>query len=287
MTPQDMDGLAFGPVTHRVDRERIAAFVMATGDSVDRWVGIAPPAYSNTLLFKVAGGFLFDPRLAEHTTTLIHVDQTFTYPEPIYADDEVVITGTVDRVRQRSGSYFVTFVATATAGDRSVMESRSTFLMSDQAAGDPGADQGEPTAEERAATEEPSKRSLPAAGQTDVIPRSASRADLVRYAAVTDDYNPLHWDHDAARAAGLDGVVVHGLLQSAWLTQHAAAFAPGDSPVAAIKARFRNALRPAIAAATSVEVSSVADEGAALSLQLSAEDATIVTAEATIRGVTP
>lgn len=167
------------------------------------------------------------------------------------------------------------------------MESRSTFLMSNRAAGEAGQDEGEPPADERGPNEEPSKRSLPAEGDTDRIARSASRADLVRYAAVTDDLNPLHWDHDSARAAGLDGVVVHGLLQSAWITQHAAAFASGEAPVSAVKARFRAALRPAIAAVTSAEVSSTADNGAALSLRLTAEDATIVTAEAAIRGVTP
>jgi acyl dehydratase len=287
MTPADMDGLSFGPVTHRVDDERIAAFVEATGDTPDRWVGVAPPAYSAVLLFKVAGDFLWDPRIAEFTTTLIHVDQSFTYPSPIYGGDEVVITGIVERVRERSDSYFVTFVADASVGDRPVLESRSTFLMSEQAATDAGTDLGEPPAEQRAINEEPAKRSLPAAGEADVITRSASRADLVRYAAVSVDFNPLHWDHAAARAAGLDGVVVHGLLQNAWLTQHAAAFAPGEAPVASIRARFRSALRPAVPATSSAEVSSVSGDGVTLSLHLTAEDATIVTAEAAIRGVTP
>lgn len=286
MTPADMDGLVIGPVTHRVDRERIDGFVEATGDVAVRWIGVAPPAYAAVLLFRVAGEFLWDPRIADYIKTLIHIDQSFTYPTPLYEGDEVAITGTVDRVRERSGSYFATFSALATVGDRRVLESRSTFLMSDQAAGEPGPDEGEPLAEERAANEEPTKRSLPAEGAVDAIARSASRADLVRYSAASADFNPLHWDHESARAAGLDGVVVHGLLLNAWLTQHAASFAPGEAPVAAIKARFRNALRPAVAATTTAAVSSATEEGPALSLQLVAEDDTIVTADATIRGVT-
>lgn len=282
-----MDGLVIGPVTHRVDRERIDGFVEASSDVADRWIGVAPPAYAAVLLFRVAGDFLWDPRIAAFTKTLIHVDQTFTYPSPIYEGDEIVITGTVDRVRERSGSYFVTFNASAAAGDRPVLESRSTFLMSDQAAAEPGSDGGEPPAEERAANEEPTKRALPEDGAEDTIARSASRADLVRYSAATADFNPLHWDHDSARNAGLDGVVVHGLLLNAWLTQHAASFADGEAPIAAIKARFRNALRPALPATTVASVRSAGDDGVGVSLHLDAEGATIVTAEATIRGVTP
>ena len=286
MTPADMDGLVIGPVIHRVDRERIDAFVEATGDVADRWIGVAPPGYAAVLLFRVAGDFLWDPRISAFIKTLIHVDQTFTYLSPIYEGEEIVVTGTVDRVRERSGSYFVTFNATAAAGDREVLVSRSTFLMSDQAAAEPGPDGGEPPAEERAANEEPTKRALPAAGDADTIARSASRADLVRYSAATADFNPLHWDHASARAAGLDGVVVHGLLLNAWLTQHAAAFAEGEAPVASIKTRFRNALRPGVAAST-IASAEAGDQDVKVSLQLNAEDATIVTAEATILGVTP
>jgi acyl dehydratase len=287
MTPADMDGMVIGPVTHAVDRERIAAFVEATGDSPERWVGVAPPGYAAVLLFRVAADFLWHPQIADHIKTLIHIDQTFAYPTPLYESDEVVITGTVDKVRERSGAYFATFTANATVGDRAVLESRSTFLMSAQAAAAPGRDQGEPPVDQRAENDEPGKRPLPPEGSVDVIARSASRSDLVRYSAASADFNPLHWDHDAARAAGLEGVVVHGLLLTAWLTQHAGSFAEGDAPVARIKARFRSALRPAMAAESTATVAGVTGEGVSLALQLDADETTIVTADATIRGVTP
>ncbi len=287
MTPADMDGLVIGPITHVVDSERIAAFVEATGDVPERWIESAPPGYAAALLFRVAGEFLWDPRIAEYIKTLIHVDQSFTYPSPVHPGDVVAIKGTVDRVRERSGTFFLTFSANAAVGDRLVLESRSTFLMSNQAAGEPETDQGEPRANARATSEAPGKRSLPTDGGLDVVARSASRADLVKYGAATVDFNPLHWDHEAARAAGLDGVVVHGLLLNAWLTQHAASFAEGEAPVVSIKARFRNALRPNVAAATTASVDSRSGDEAKLSLQLTAGDATIVTADATIRGVTP
>lgn len=279
--------MVIGPVVHAVDRERIAAFVTATGDVPERWVGVAPPGYAAVLLFRVAADFLWHPSIADHIKTLIHIDQQFAYPAPLYEDDEVTITGTVDRVRERSGSYFATFTAHGDVGARRVLDSRSTFLMSDQAAANPGPDEGEPPVDARGPVDEPVKRPLPASGEQDRLARSASRSDLVRYAAASGDYNPLHWDHASARAAGLDGVVVHGLLLNAWLCQHAGAFAEGDVPVAAIKSRFKNALRPGLAATSTAVVTGTDGDTTNLALSLDAGDETIVTADATVRGVTP
>ena len=74
---------------------------------------------------------------------------------------------------------------------------------------------------------------------------AASRADLIRYASATRDWNPVHWDHEAGVTAGLGGVVVHGLLQASWLLRVAAATAEGPSPFKSTRVRFRNPLYPA------------------------------------------
>src|SRR6185437_16650591 len=39
-----------------------------------------------------------------------------------------------------------------------------------------------------------------------------SRGDLVNYSGVAGDANPIHWDEDIARAAGLPDVIAHGML---------------------------------------------------------------------------
>lgn len=285
MTPADMEDMVIGPVTHRVDEDRIAAFVATTGDDARRWTRVAPPGYAAVLLFAVAGGFLWDPRIADYVRTLIHVDQQFTYPGAVQAGDAVVVTGRVERVRERAGTFFVTFGAEATVGERVVMGSRSTFLMSDQAAAAPGGDEGEPEAGERAPNEEIQLQPFPGVGDLEPVAKSASRSDLVKYAAASADFNPLHWDHDAARAAGLDGVVVHGLLMHAWLAQYAASLTSNEAPVATIKTRFRNALRPAAAAAVSGTVREIAADGrsAEMALVLSSAGSDVVTATATIR----
>jgi acyl dehydratase len=39
-----------------------------------------------------------------------------------------------------------------------------------------------------------------------------TRAQLVRYAGASRDFNPIHWSDRAAHALGLDGVIAHGML---------------------------------------------------------------------------
>lgn len=39
-----------------------------------------------------------------------------------------------------------------------------------------------------------------------------SRGDLVNYAGVAGDANPIHWDEDIAKMAGLSDVIAHGML---------------------------------------------------------------------------
>ncbi len=42
-----------------------------------------------------------------------------------------------------------------------------------------------------------------------------TRADLVRYAGASGDTNPIHWSDRVASAAGLPGVIAHGMLTMA------------------------------------------------------------------------
>jgi len=39
-----------------------------------------------------------------------------------------------------------------------------------------------------------------------------TRADLVRYAGASGDFNQIHWSDRVATAVGLDGVIAHGML---------------------------------------------------------------------------
>mgnify|MGYP001090611244 CR=1 FL=1 len=42
-----------------------------------------------------------------------------------------------------------------------------------------------------------------------------TRADLVRYAGASGDFNPIHWSERIARSVGLPGVIAHGMYTMA------------------------------------------------------------------------
>ena len=236
MTLDVLEGRVFGSHSYRLCAEKVAEFVRVTGDDPKRWTDAAPPGFAAALLFVVAPDLLADPLV---DGPVVHGDQSFTWHRPLPLESELAIEGTVDRVRHRNEVAFVGFSLRASDAGGPVLEGSSTFLVGGMADHLPETQPAPPL--ERAPSF-PAADTLPA-------PRSASRADLVRYAGATRDWNPIHWDHGAGVAAGLGGVVVHGLLQSAWLIQVAAASRPSSiRPVRSTRHRYRATLRPGEAA---------------------------------------
>ena len=70
------------------------------------------------------------------------------------------------------------------------------------------------------------------------------QADLIRYAAASGDFNPIHYDRQTAIAAGLPGVVVHGMLNMAVLGRYLQSWNQGRFRVLEWKARFRSFVEP-------------------------------------------
>lgn len=274
-------GATYGPYAVTISAEKVAEYVDATGDLADRWTEYAPPSYAGALLFVVAPHFLDDARVRPFTGVLVHVDQTFTWHCPLDIGEAVTVTGRVEKVRERGGSYFVTFSARVdnAQGDR-LLDAVATFLMGEGSSEDQTTDPGEPVVWRRELNEVPSIRPRPDVGETITLSKSASRIDLVKYAAASGDYNPIHFDHDAARGAGLAGIVVHGLLMAAWGLQAAAALSSRPDPVAHAKIRFRSALRPGDQAMASARVGDVASDGAdcQVPITISSGDTKLVTA---------
>lgn len=52
-----------------------------------------------------------------------------------------------------------------------------------------------------------------------LIKPPVTRATLAYFCGASNDHNPLHVDSDAARAAGMDDVFAHGMLNMAYLGQ--------------------------------------------------------------------
>jgi acyl dehydratase len=58
-----------------------------------------------------------------------------------------------------------------------------------------------------------------------------TRADLVRYAGASGDFNPIHWNDRTAKAVGLPGVIAHGMFTMALAGRAVTAWAGADAVV--------------------------------------------------------
>jgi acyl dehydratase len=251
-----LEGRVFGPRDFRFCVEKVNDFVDATGDDRRHWVEAAPPAFVSAALFVVAPDLL---GLLDGYSVL-HGDQSFIWSGPLVLERDVSVTGTVARVRERGNTAFVTFHVDVLDGAGGLLASgESLFLVA--------------RSNQNASSGGEGPVAVAADGSPSGQQRSASRSDLVKYAAATRDWNPIHWDHGVAVDAGLDGVVVHGLLQAAWALLAAADDSPGQYPVASARFRFKSPLPPAVAVDVTTE-----HDGTHCNVSLSRDETTYMTA---------
>ncbi len=93
--------------------------------------------------------------------------------------------------------------------------------------------------------------------------------DIVRYAGASGDFNPLHHDEDAARAAGFPGVFSIGMFQAALLGTFAVDWL-GAENVRRFTTRFKEQVWPRDVLVCTGEVTAVCpdDEGITVEVKL-------------------
>jgi acyl dehydratase len=85
-----------------------------------------------------------------------------------------------------------------------------------------------------------------------------TRADLVRYAGASGDFNPIHWSERTAVAVGLPGVIAHGMLTMALAGRALTAWAGSPDRVVDFGVRFTRPVPvPDDDKGTEIEVSAV------------------------------
>jgi hypothetical protein len=78
-----------------------------------------------------------------------------------------------------------------------------------------------------------------------------SRGDLVNYSGVAGDANPIHWDEDIAKLAGLPDVIAHGMLTMGLGAGFASAWSGDPGAVTRYAVRLS---QPAIVSADSADI---------------------------------
>jgi acyl dehydratase len=79
---------------------------------------------------------------------------------------------------------------------------------------------------------------LAAGAELGPVTCSVTRADLVRYAGASGDFNPIHWSDRVAAEVGLPGVIAHGMYTLALAGRAVSEWAGGADRVVELGARF-------------------------------------------------
>jgi acyl dehydratase len=107
-----------------------------------------------------------------------------------------------------------------------------------------------------------------AVGVGDVLPpltAHISRADLVRYAGASGDFNPIHWNETFAKSVGLPDVIAHGMYTMALASRVLTGWVGDAGSIVEYGARFTRPVVVSNAAGATLavagKVSSVTPDG--------------------------
>ncbi|WP_040158151.1 FAS1-like dehydratase domain-containing protein [Nigerium massiliense] len=111
---------------------KIAEFARALGDDNAAYAGgtpQAPPTFAAVLAADAWGPLFADEELDLRLDQTLHTDQKFAWHRPLRAGDDVTATLTIDKVRTRANTAFVTIsVLLATTAGESLCTASSTLL---------------------------------------------------------------------------------------------------------------------------------------------------------------
>ena len=252
------------------------AYLHAVGDELPHYqqLGLAPP------LYVVALGL---GKILQYTSLpsgAIHSLQEFDLLEPLPMGREVGVKAWLDRQRARGGLRFLTFGLSAeNDSERPAMAIRTTLLVSErQQNADSGA--GEIARELPQKPNEANKSDLPQ------LSRRVTQGQLEEYSRVSGDHNPLHLDPEFAAGTQFGGIIAHGMLTLAFISEMLAS-SLGDHWLSSgtLRARFKGAAYPGDLVETWGLDSRKDGEltGYAVGLRNSATGEDIITGTATVR----
>jgi acyl dehydratase len=197
---------------------------------------VAPPTFA-AIVAQAAEACLLADRTAQiDLANLVHAEERIHHHRPISAGDCLQADLAVSQVTERAGLTLLTTCATVSGQtDQPVATVESTLAIrqptdtvtmqadgrlaevSEKPHSSNGIGQETMLISDNALIwqgEASPKRLLEAQNGDQSGPLSTviTRDALVRYAAVSGDFNPIHYNLQAALAAGLPGVIAHGML---------------------------------------------------------------------------
>lgn len=195
--------------THIVTQDEINAYSEVIGGASG--CEIAPPSFPVTYELPFLETVWSDPELnggeeeaKKNVLMLVHGDQKMIFAKPLTAGAEVAFAAEVSDIQDKGTGEVLALRSQSMVDGQIISESHWGLFVRGIGSGKrPKKPEGKPSApkpEETAAPDTVFSSTIDVA--EDITPR---------YAAASNDHNPIHLNEDVAKQAGLKGVVVHGL----------------------------------------------------------------------------
>lgn len=229
-------GKRFEPSTYEVTHAAIEAYARATNDFNPGYFGDDPVASPVFPIVPVMPAFMAaaaDPDLGADLLRLVHGAQEHVLHRPLRPGDVVAVASVLESVDTGDGNESFTVAASVTDERGPAALVRGTMVIRQQ-----GRSRARPAAPK---APEPADRPV-VHEETSVIDDDQT----FRYADASGDRNPIHLDDEVARAAGLPGIVNHGMCTMAMAVKAAVDGLAGGDParIARVAARFRRPVFP-------------------------------------------
>lgn len=224
----------------------VLAYLRAVGDEqpIYAGTGLAPPMFG----VAMALGQILQRRALPPGA--IHSLQEFDTLRPIPIGSGLRTACSLERQRERAGLRFLTFgIDMNTPEGDTALAIKTTLMVPSMA---PSMIPGETPLDGTAPPEQPDKsppRRRPTErgqiSEMSPVSRSISGQQLSEYAAVSGDDNPLHLDDEFAAGTPFGGIIAHGMLTLAFVSEMLTA-SLGDRWLAggSLRARFKGAAYP-------------------------------------------
>lgn len=203
----ELTGKTYPPTTYEVTQEAIEKYADATNEDNPAFRGpdaVAPPAFPIVPAGTVMGNALFDEELGVNIPLLVHGEEDHLLHAPIRAGDRLSVEATLEAVEvKETGETFTVLSKLTNQGGVVASEVRSLMFIRGTATGP--------------------RKKQEASPERDVVFSGVQKIDedqTYRYAEASGDHNLIHVDEDFAKnAAGLPGIIVHGMCTMAFVSK--------------------------------------------------------------------
>jgi acyl dehydratase len=207
----DAIGIWGEPVEFPVEADRIAAYAAATNDPIAAHAAgeLAPPVFAIVPAFQALATASITVIPSELLMRILHGEQDFHFHAPITPGTTLTTRAAPIGIRRRSSGVTVVCrgeTRDAGSGELLVEQYMTSFVR--------GAETGEDAGDE--APGHGFDEALRDREPDGTVEQTFDSDQTFRYSEASGDPMPIHLDENVAKAAGLPGIIIHGLCTMAF-----------------------------------------------------------------------